>query len=162
MHDAPSPRLTGRCACGAVRFAMNGPPIIVHGCHCLGCQRRTGSAFAVNALIERDRITLTGEAAPETVRTPSALPGGKPIHRCPRCRLAVWSGHALLGEAVVLVPVGVLDKARHIAPDVHCFTATKHPWVVLPSDKPAFEGDYDPETVWSARALARLRTATGR
>jgi hypothetical protein len=152
--------LTGGCACGHVRYRMESPPIIVHGCHCRYCQRMSGSAFAVNAMIEADRVMSIGAGEPEAIHTRSALPAGQKIHRCPRCFLALWSNHSKLGDAIVLINVGTLDEAEHLSPDVHCFTATKHPWVTLPNSVPAFEGDYDAAKVWSADATERLAAAT--
>lgn len=149
-------QLVGGCICGHVRYRMESAPIIVHGCHCRYCQRMTGSAFSVNAMIEADRVTLISEGKPEAIHTPSALPEGQMIHRCPRCFVILWSNHSLLGEAIVLVCTGTLDDASQLSPDVHCFTATKHRWIALPQGIPAFEGDYDSEKVWSADARARL------
>lgn len=146
----------GGCACGAVRYRMESAPIVVHGCR---CQRMSGSAFAVNALIETDRVTLLGET-PEVVHTPSALPAGQKLHRCPRCRVAVRSNHSELGDHLVAVAVGTLDMAERIAPDVHCLAASKHPWVVLPPGILAFPENYDAEAVWPADARERIAAAT--
>jgi hypothetical protein len=153
--------LDGGCACGHVRYRMTSAPIITHGCHCRFCQRMSGAAFSVNAMIEADRVVLLGDGAPESVHTPSALPAGQKVCRCPRCRVALWSHHAMLGEAIALVNVGTLDRSERISPDVHCYIATKHPWVVLPPGVPAFEGDYDSDAVWSAEAKARLGAVLG-
>ena len=48
--------LEGGCACGAVRYRLTSAPMFVHCCHCRDCQRQTGSAFVLNALIEADRV----------------------------------------------------------------------------------------------------------
>ncbi len=154
-----SNELVGGCACGQVRYRLETAPIVVHGCHCRYCQRMTGSAFAVNAMIEADRLTLIGDGEPQGVQTPSAFPAGQIIYRCPRCFVALWSNHSLLGEAVPIVCVGTLDDASQLPPDVHCFTATKHAWIALPDGIPAYEGDYDSELVWSPEARTRLETA---
>ena len=94
--------LSGGCACGYVRYRMETHPIIVHGCHCRYCQRMSGSAFSVNAMIEADRVTSIGDGEPEVIHTPSALPAGQKIHRCPRCLLALWSNYSLLGGLEVI------------------------------------------------------------
>ncbi|WGF88501.1 GFA family protein [Marinivivus vitaminiproducens] len=151
--------LEGGCACSHVRYRLEAAPIVVHACHCRFCQRMSGSAFGVNAMVEADRVTLLTEGRPEIVHTPSARPEGQAFHRCPRCRVSVWSNHALLGEAIAIVMVGTLDEAGRIVPDVHCYTATRHPWVVLPAGVPAYEGDYDHEQVWSAEAKERIGRA---
>jgi hypothetical protein len=154
--------LTGGCACGHVRYRMESAPIIVHGCHCRYCQRMSGSAFGVNAMIEADRVTLLGEGKPQAIHTPSALPAGQMIHRCPRCLVALWSNHSMLGDAIALISAGTLDDGERLSPDVHCFTATKHPWIALPADVPAFAGDYDSAKVWSEEAAARIASAMRR
>jgi hypothetical protein len=154
--------LTGGCACGHVRYRMESSPIIVHGCHCRYCQRMSGSAFAVNAMIETDRVTLIGEGQPKAIDTPSALPAGQKIHRCPRCFLALWSNHSQLGDRIVFVYVGTLDASERLSPDVHSFVATKHPWVALPDRVPKFAAGYDSGSVWSAEARARVEAAMQR
>src|ERR1043166_8062666 len=124
-------RFDGRCTCGAVRYRMSGAPMIVHCCHCSWCQRETGSAFALNAMIEADRVALLqGEV--ETVATPSTSGKGQRIVRCPVSRVAVWSHYAGGGDAVRFVRVGTLEEPGRLPPDVHIFTSTKQPWVVLP------------------------------
>ena len=66
----PFQALEGGCTCRAVRYRMTSPPLFVHCCHCRWCQRESGSAFALNAMIEADRVTNLREA-PELVHTPS-------------------------------------------------------------------------------------------
>ncbi len=114
----------GGCACGQVRYRMTSEPMFVHCCHCRDCQRQTGSAFVLNALIEADRVTRL-EGAPEPV------------------------------------PVGTLDDPSALAPDVHIYTRSKLPWVVLPAGVPAFEAYYEMSTLWPAASLARRRMILG-
>jgi hypothetical protein len=159
LDDAAFEPLTGGCLCGHVRFRVERAPIVVNCCHCRFCQRLGGSAFAVNAMIEADRLTLTGAGTPAVVHVPSALPGGQMIHRCPKCSVTLWSNHSLLGGAIAIVRVGTLDEGDRLEPDVHCYTDTKHPWVVLPAGIPAFTQGYDPGAVWSGAARVRLETA---
>lgn len=153
--------LRGGRACGGVRYRMEAPPIIVHACHRRVCQRITGSAFAVNAMIEADRVTLL-RGKPEAVRTPSALPAGHKRHRCPRCRVHLWSNHPELGDRTAFVAAGTLDAGERLAPDVHCFTASKHPWVALPPGVPAFAAGHDAEAAWPPEAKLRVAAATAR
>ena len=153
--DADGRVRAGRCACGAARFRMHGDPLFVHACHCRWCQRETGSAFAVNALVERARLAIEG-VAPDMVRTPSESGRGQTIARCPRCHVALWSHYSGLGEAVAFVRVGTLDAPDTLPPDIHIYTATKQPWVVLPDDTPAVEAYYDRAKVWPKRSLDRL------
>ena len=144
----------GGCDCRAVRYRMETAPMVVHCCHCRWCQRETGASFALNAMIESDRVTNLGEE-PELVLTPSESGRGQQIARCPRCRVAVWSHYSGSGPFTKFVRVGTLDQPDLLPPDVHIFTASKQPWVVLPAGTPAFEVFYAREQVWPAESLAR-------
>jgi hypothetical protein len=151
--------LAGGCACGAVRYRLATAPMFVHCCHCLDCQRQTGSAFVVNALIETDRIEiLAGHPKPVQVPTDSGLPHR--IFRCPDCGTAVWSEYG--GRcAISFVRVGTLDDPTALAPDVHIYTRSKQPWVALPETIPAFAAFYEREQVWPAASLDRRRAILG-
>lgn len=146
--------LEGGCDCGAVRFRMETRPLFVHCCHCRWCQRETGTAFALNAMIEADRVTLLG-VEPEVVDTPSASGKGQLIARCPKCRIAVWSNYSGAGPTVRFVRVGTLDQPDHLPPDIHIFTESKQPWVVLPPGMPAVPQYYRSKQYWPADSLAR-------
>jgi hypothetical protein len=149
----------GGCACGAVRYRMTSPPMFVHCCHCHDCQRQTGSAFVINALIETDRLRLlSGNPEPAGVPTDSGRPHD--IHRCPACRTAVWSNYG--GRAALrFVRVGTLDDPAALPPDVHIYTRSKLPWVVLPTSVPAFEEYYDSQKLWPPASLDRRRALFG-
>jgi hypothetical protein len=154
MNGEPVYPLTGRCTCGFVRYSMATRPLFVHCCHCTWCQRETGASFALNAMIESERVTLTqGEV--EAVDTPSNSGKGQKISRCPRCRIAVWSNYAGAGDAVRFVRVGTLDQAGELPPDIHIFTSTKQPWVVLPEGVPAVAEYYDRKLYWPPESLER-------
>ena len=144
----------GGCTCRHVRYRLASSPLFVHCCHCRWCQRETGSAFALNALIEADRVRLTSGAV-EIVDTPSASGKGQQIARCPRCRVAVWSHYAGFGRAVCFTRVGTLDEPDRFPPDVHIYTASKQPWVVLPEGTPVFPAYYQASEVWPATSLER-------
>jgi len=150
---APFP-LEGGCACAAVRYRMESAPLFVHCCHCRWCQRETGASFALNAMIEADRVCLLA-AAPEIVDTPSASGRGQRIARCPRCRVALWSHYSGAGPQVCFVRVGTLDEPDHLPPDIHIFTSTKQPWFLLPLGVPAVDEYYERERYWPAASLAR-------
>ena len=138
--NAGSPTFEGGCACRFVRYRMMSAPLIVHCCHCRWCQRETGASFALNALVESDRVELLhGEV--DVVATPSESGKGQKIVRCPRCRVAVWSHYAGAGDAVSFIRVGTLDEPDRLPPDVHIFTASKQPWVVLPPGPVFFRRD---------------------
>jgi hypothetical protein len=139
---------------------MTTPPLYVHCCHCRWCQRETGSAFVLNAMIEADRVELL-QATPEVVLTPSASGKGQKIARCPACRIALWSNYAGAGDKVRFVRVGTLDAPDRLPPDIHIFTSSKQPWVVLPEGALVFPEYYDRETCWPAESLARREAALG-
>jgi hypothetical protein len=148
--------LDGGCDCRRVRYRMQTRPLFVHCCHCRWCQRETGSAFALNAMIESDRVTLlAGE--PDVVNTPSESGRGQQIARCPNCRIAVWSHYGGAGPVLRFVRVGTLDEPDRLSPDIHIFTASKQPWVILPPGTPAMPEYYDREQHWPAESLARFR-----
>lgn len=144
----------GGCNCRQVRYEMTRRPLFVHCCHCRWCQRETGASFALNAMIESEFVRLVA-GEPEIVDTPSNSGKGQKIARCPTCRIAVWSNYAGGGDAVRFVRVGTLDEPDRVPPDVHIFTASKQPWVVLPANIPAFEDYYDREKYWPKESLAR-------
>jgi hypothetical protein len=149
----------GGCGCRKVRFRMNSGPMIVHACHCRWCQRESGTAFALNALIETDRVELlSGE--PEIIDTPSNSGKGQKIARCPDCKIAVWSKYGG-GDAISFVRVGSLDNPDVMPPDIHIFTSSKQPWVVLPDGALAVEEYYRSSEVWSPDSLARRKAAMG-
>lgn len=147
-------RFEGGCDCRRVRYRMESRPLYVHCCHCRWCQRESGASFALNAMIEADRVTLLAEA-PDIVDTPSASGRGQRIARCPGCRIAVWSHYAGAGPQVCFVRVGTLDEPDRLPPDIHIFTASKQPWVVLPPGTPAVAAYYDRQRHWPADSLAR-------
>jgi hypothetical protein len=149
-----TPSFEGKCTCGFVRYAMTSRPLFVHCCHCRWCQRETGASFALNAMIESERVELlAGE--PLVVDTPSNSGKGQKISRCPRCHVAVWSNYAGAGSAVRFVRVGTLLEPGKFPPDIHIFTSTKQPWVVLPPDVPAVAEYYDRKKYWPSESLER-------
>jgi hypothetical protein len=148
----------GGCDCRHVRYRMVGKPLIVHCCHCRWCQRETGAAFALNAMIEADRVQLlSGEVV--VIETPSNSGKGQRISRCPRCCLALWSNYAGAGEVLRFLRVGTLDDPDSLAPDVHIFTASKQPWVILPPGVPSFAEYYRSSQVWPKESLERRAAA---
>ena len=151
--------LGGGCACGAVRYRLKSAPMFVHCCHCHDCQRQTGTAFVLNALIEADRVEmLSGETVPTSMPSDSGRP--HLIFRCPRCQTAVWSEYGGRSEAR-FVRVGTLDDPALLPPDVHIFTRSKLAWVVLPEGVPAFDVFYDRNKLWPAESLERRRVLYG-
>jgi hypothetical protein len=145
----------GGCDCKQVRYRMATAPLFVHCCHCRWCQRESGASFALNAMIEADRVTELGEAA-ELIDTPSASGSGQIIARCPKCKVAVWSHYAGAGPLIKFIRVGTLDDPDALPPDIHIFTGSKQPWVVLPEGTPAVAEYYERERHWPAASLERF------
>ena len=146
--------LEGGCDCRHIRYRMQTRPLIVHCCHCSWCQRETGSAFVLNALIEAERLVHLAEE-PAIIDTPSLSGRGQKIARCPQCRIALWSTYPGAGPFVRFVRVGTLDTPDRLPPDIHIFTASKQPWVVLPAGVPAVPEFYDLKEVWPPDSLER-------
>jgi len=149
----------GGCACGALRYRMHAAPMFVHCCHCKDCQRQTGTAFVLNALIEADRVELlSGDPRPLPMPTDS----GKPhtVFRCAACGTAVWSTYGGV-DKLCFVRVGTLDEPSALPPDVHIYTRSKLPWIALPHGVPAFEAYYRSRDVWPAASLERRKAVIG-
>ncbi len=144
----------GGCTCRQVRYRMSTKPLFVHCCHCRWCQRETGSAFALNAMIESDRVQLLeGDVA--VIDTPSNSGKGHRISRCPTCQVAVWSTYAGAGEAIRFIRVGTLDEPANMPPDIHIYTASKQPWVQLPPGIPAEAEYYKVTERWPEESVER-------
>ena len=158
QHSFPA---EGGCDCGAVRYRMETAPLIVHCCHCRWCQRESGESFEQNAMIEAHRVVHLREP-PELVDTPSESGRGQVIARCPKCKVAVWSNYSGAGPSFRFVRVGTLDNPDRLPPDIHIFTRSKQPWVVLPDGVPAFEEFYDRTVYWPAESLARREALISR
>lgn len=150
----------GGCSCGAVRYRMSGAPLFVHCCHCRWCQRESGASFALNAMIEADRVLLV-RGAPEMVLTPTESGTGQKIWRCHGCRVAVWSTYSGAGDRVRFVRVGTLDNPDTLPPDIHIYTVSKQPWVVIPEGARTAPEYYDRKKAWPAGSLARWKVLKG-
>ena len=150
----------GGCACGKVRYRLLDAPFVVHCCHCKWCQRETGSAFALNAVIEAANVELLGEA-PEPVKMPSASGKGQTILRCPSCKVAVWSHyHVGPGPKANFIRVGTLDNSECCPPDVHIYTESKQGWVVIPEGAEQYPGFYpgrDIPRLYGPEGAARMK-----
>ena len=144
----------GGCSCGAVRYRLTSDPLFTNCCHCLNCQRQTGSAFVINLLIEADRVELLA-GDPQPVDVPRDDGSTQRIYRCPTCQVAVFSEYGR--PEVRFVRGGTLDQPSGITPDGHIYTRSKLPWITLPSSAPAFEDYYDSKVLWPPASLERLR-----
>jgi hypothetical protein len=153
MDSIDPQRLHGYCTCRAVRYHLTSAPLFVHCCHCRYCQRETGTAFALNTLIESDRVVHEG--AIEVVLTPTNSGKGQKITRCPTCRIALWSNYAGAGDALRFIRVGTLHEPDLLPPDIHIYTVSKQPWVILPPGTPAVPEYYTRDTYWPKPSLER-------
>lgn len=154
----------GGCACGEVRYRLLDEPIVVHCCHCRWCQRESGGSFALNAVIETDRVQSLG-AVPEAISTPSHSGKGQTVMRCPKCKVTVWSHYAGAGDKAAFIRVGTLGDPDACPPDVHIFTESKQPWVVVPEGVNSFAQFYsgkDIPRLYGERGAQRWGTLRGR
>ncbi len=150
--------MEGGCPCGSVRYRLTAQPLFVHCCHCTWCQRETGSAFAINALIEADNVAVL-KGTLNQVALPSASGNGQDFARCADCGVTVWSNYAAAREKIRFVRVGTLDDPSFAPPDIHIYTSTKQPWVVLPEGTPVCEEYYQRSAHWPADSIARYKAA---
>lgn len=148
--------MLGRCTCGTIRYRLTSDPIFVHCCHCRWCQRETGTAFVLNAMIEADRLEIL-DGTPVANKIPSASGQGQIVTRCPDCKVALWSNYG--PPALRFVRVGTLENPDACPPDVHIYTSSKQPWVILPGDVPAFTEFYRRSEVWPQDKYRRREVA---
>ena len=151
--------LKGSCGCGEASYQMSSRPMFVHCCHCRECQKQTGSAYVLNAIIETDRIKVNGPVSENTLPTPSGK--GQIITRCNYCGTAVFSSYLVRLGKLRYIRVGTLDDPSQCPPDVQIFTSSKQPWVPLNPDIPIFENFYKFDEVWPKDALARWHKLFG-
>ncbi|WP_395373219.1 GFA family protein [Marinicella sp. W31] len=161
LSEADIYPLKGGCACGQVRYRIRIKPMYVHCCHCRWCQRESGSAFALNAMIESDQVEVF-QGQVEKVKIPSESGKGQTFARCPNCQIAMWSHYAGSGQNISFIRVGTLDEPDHVPPDIHIYTASKQPWVALNTDLPNKSGYYDRAKLWPKESLDRRAAAVGK
>jgi hypothetical protein len=116
------------CSCGQLRVETAGEPIRISVCHCLACQRRTGSAFAVQARFARTNVAIQGRSS-QYVRTADS--GQKTsYHFCPDCGSTV---HYQLVQSsdVIAIPVGAFADPGFPAPAFSVYETRQHKWVNL-------------------------------
>jgi hypothetical protein len=147
--------MDGGCECGRVRYRIAGEPIFVNCCHCRHCQKLSGSAFAMNAMIERDRVHVTAGAEGLEQQDKQA--------RCPSCHTLLWATHRFFGDFILFLRVGTLDEGERLSPNAHFFVRSKHSWVTVPDGMRTFETlpqEGDPP-LFGAETAARLEAARG-
>jgi len=124
---------TASCSCGQLRLTCEGEPVRISICHCLECQKRTGSVFAVQARFPRERVTAEGRAT-EWSRTGDS--GGTATFRfCPVCGATVyWEADGIPG--FVTVAVGAFADPGFPPPHVEVYEGRQHPWTVAMGELP--------------------------
>lgn len=152
---------SGRCACGEVEYRLTNSLLVIHACHCTWCQRETGTAFALNGVIETQHLEVI-KGRPVAVLLPSASGKGQEVLRCPSCQVALWSHYAGAGQALAFVRLGTLDDTSAVQPDVHIFTSSKQSWVTIPEGAKVYPEFYRSADVLNPEALARRNAALGR
>lgn len=152
---------TGRCTCGEVAYRLSADPLVVHACHCTWCQRESGSAFALNGMIETRHIALI-QGTPVARELPTASGKGQRVMACPGCGVALWASYHGTGPAFSYVKMGTLDDTSDLRPDAHIFTSTKQPWLELSGEVPVFEAFYRRSEVWRPDAYARFQAERAR
>lgn len=143
----------GGCFCGRIRYRLKASPMFVHCCHCRDCQRQSGSAFVINALIEAEQVEiLAGTPVMTTYSTDSGHPHD--VYRCRDCQSALWSDYGRR-RWMLFIRVANLDDPSIFEPDVHIYVRSKLPWVRLPEGAAIFEEYYNMKDEWPADSIVR-------
>ena len=119
------------CSCGQLTLAAEGEPLRISICHCLDCQRRTGSVFGVQARFPRDKVGVEGRSS-AYVRT-SDSGNRATFHFCPDCGATVYYELEQVPDAIA-VPVGAFADPAFPAPRVSVYEERRHAWVGMPAD----------------------------
>lgn len=131
-----------RCACGDLQLACKGEPRKVSLCHCLDCQRRTGSILSIAAFYDRSAVTLVKGASRRFTRDSDS---GRPVafHFCPTCGASVFWEPARMPH-LIGVAVGAFGDPGFPAPQQAVWTRDRHPWLNMPEGMPSFEANPPP------------------
>ena len=146
----------GGCACGALRFVVERPPLYVHCCHCTRCQRETGGPFAHHAIVPFADMRLE-QGAPGFVQVPADRGARHWVATCPKCRSAVWNEWGSRHAVTRYIRVGAFDEPARFPPQAHIFLRSRLPWLA-PEGAPGFEAGY-PADHWPADSRRRWREA---
>lgn len=119
------------CRCGRLKAECTGDPVRVSVCHCLECQKRTGSAFAAQARWPDAQVRLTGEFK-EWSRTGDS--GGRATYRfCSNCGSTV--AYVVSGmPGVIAIPMGAFADPKFPSPRFSVYEERKHAWVAVLGD----------------------------
>ena len=158
--------MKGQCFCNAIQYTLDASPIFVNCCHCRDCQQLTGSAFALNIMIEAGNVTVTSKTQPivkAEEKPDKERSSGKSMH-CSKCGIMLWATSDGFGDGLLFVRAGTLAENERIVPHAHFFVRSKHPWIKIPEGVKTFEtlpekGD---APLFTGKAKSRLGAATAR
>ncbi|OYW16068.1 MAG: hypothetical protein B7Z39_02635 [Novosphingobium sp. 12-64-8] len=138
------PAIEGGCACGAVRYRALDAGFLPYACHCQGCQRRQGSAFALNQQVLAADFSCTGATTQGRV---TSVSGAQVTHTaCAACLTRVYTANDRRPD-LVTIRTGTRDDSPQMSPAFHIWTSSMQPWIDLPGHVPAFTGQPD-EAEW--------------
>ena len=141
-HENPNAVLRrGGCQCGAIRYEISVPPTVIYACHCLECQRQSGSAFGMAMVIPAEGFRLV-EGEPKSLERTGESGRTMRCWFCFDCGTRLYHSPAKLGQNVNIKP-GTLDDTAWLRPTVHVWTRSAQPWVQIPTD--AIRHDTQPE-----------------
>ena len=140
--------MEGSCVCTDIQFHITGEPLFSYVCHCLNCQKRSGSAFEMcTNILESDFELVSG--------SPKVYDHGRVQQMaCDDCGTLLWV--SFTGSNVLLVLSGVLSNKTDLSPKAHIWIHRKQPWLQLDDETPQFNDEYDLRSLWSASSLARV------
>ncbi|RAO74118.1 uncharacterized protein BHQ10_010130 [Talaromyces amestolkiae] len=154
--------LKGHCTCKTITYEVLAPFLCTNCCHCTWCQRETGAAYALNAIIESSSFRITSDTKPIISDLPTSSGNGQKNARCPKCYVVIACDYGDDFTWTTFVKVGTLDdeSRKKVRPDVHIHTSSKMDWVDLSSEKergiPVLEAGYKAVQVWRKDALERF------
>ena len=133
---------SGGCQCGAIRYEITGPPVAVYACHCIECQKQSGSAFAMGAVIPQEHFRIT-KGNPKMFAREINPAKTMECWFCPDCgtRLYHVPGGATYSNRNI--KPGTLDDTSWLVPTTHFWTCSAQEWVVIPEGATRYETQPD-------------------
>ena len=120
---------TASCRCGQLRATVSGEPVRMSVCHCLNCQKRSGSAFAAQARWPADQVLIEGNSSAFELVGESG--SRATFHFCPECGSDVYYDNNGGADGQVAIPLGAFDDPYFLTPNYSIFESRKHGWVEI-------------------------------